>query len=207
LLEDVAARFSAAKLPAARLPASARPPDTLFFELPLGLPESDAARPCALTECAAALAAYNRAASPGQFLAGLKVRTGGTTAAAVPSTGQLAAVIAACRDVGVFWKATAGLHHPVRHYDGALGATVHGFLNVFAAAVLADAHELAVDRIQAILDDEDASHFRFDGDMLAWCELSTTATEIARAREHSLRSFGSCSFDEPCHDLRSLGLL
>ena len=54
-----------------------------------------------------------------------KVRCGGAT---VPTVAELAAFIRACREAGVPFKATAGLHHPIRR-DGE-----HGFLNLLAAA-------------------------------------------------------------------------
>ena len=54
----------------------------------------------------------------------VKLRCGG---ASIPSAEQVALVIASCREAGVPFKATAGLHHPVRR-----GAE-HGFLNLLAA--------------------------------------------------------------------------
>ena len=69
-----------------------------------------------------------------------KARTGGLVPEAIPDPGELARFIVACAAASVPWKATAGLHHPVRS-DQALTyepasprATMHGFLNVFAAA-------------------------------------------------------------------------
>ena len=43
-----------------------------------------------------------------------KIRTGGVTPEAIPSIEQLAAFILACADRQLAFKATAGLHHPVR---------------------------------------------------------------------------------------------
>ena len=34
---------------------------------------------------------------------------------------------------GIPWKATAGLHHPLRHFDDKLQTSMHGFVNVFGA--------------------------------------------------------------------------
>src|SRR5215211_7926750 len=44
----------------------------------------------------------------------VKLRCGG---AFVPSLEQVGLVVACCRDAGVAFKATAGLHHPVRRGD------------------------------------------------------------------------------------------
>jgi hypothetical protein len=139
--------------------------------------------------------------------AGLKIRTGGLDAAAFPSSEQVASVIALCRDHGIAWKATAGLHHPIRHVDRQLGIRVHGFINVFAAAVMAAAHGLDETVIWQILQDENASHFDFGDTSMRWGDLSVSIDEIARARRALALGFGSCSLDEPLADLRQLGCL
>ncbi len=84
---------------------------------------------------------------------------------------------------------------------------MHGFLNLLVAAVLADVHRLDVRRTAAIVGAVEPSQFDFSGDMLEWGDLSASPTQIAAARERSLRSFGSCSFDEPVGDLRTHGWL
>jgi hypothetical protein len=175
-----------------------------FFELP----SPPGNRPShawheALHTLVDAIADYNRTVDWGQQ-AGFKFRTGGTTPDAVPSCATLATVIDECCRANVFWKATAGLHQPLRHVDESLGAPVHGFVNLFAAAVLAKVHGLRSAQIEPIVDDRDAAHFRFAGDRLTWGKLSVTSEQITAARSHGLRSFGSCSFDEPIAGLRSL---
>jgi hypothetical protein len=137
----------------------------------------------------------------------LKFRTGGTTASAVPSVDQLAAVVVACRDHGLFWKATAGLHQPFRHFDAALGVSLHGFLNLFVAATLAEAHALGVADVAAILADDDPRNFSFATSALAWSDRTADIELIAAARRRGLQSFGSCSFDEPLAGLQALDVL
>jgi hypothetical protein len=137
----------------------------------------------------------------------LKLRCGGLEASAVPSVAQLAHVVTACRSLAVPLKATAGLHHPVRHFDNALQTRLHGFLNVFGAAVLAHLHHLDEDKVRQIVADEEASDFRFEDAGFRWNGLEATPEEIDTARRQFAISFGSCSFDEPRQDLRALGLL
>jgi hypothetical protein len=119
-----------------------------------------------------------------------KVRCGG---ASVPSVAELAAFVRACRSAGVAFKATAGLHHPVRRGDE------HGFLNLLAAAVFREE--------EAALAEDDPAAFRLDDDSFAWGGREAGPAEIARARREGLRSIGSCSFAEPVADLQALGFL
>jgi len=150
-----------------------------------------------------ALADYNRSAGERGCTAGLKVRTGGLTADAIPAPEQLAEFVAACRDAGVYWKATAGLHLPLRHFDVGVGATVHGFVNLFVAAALAAEHELRTGEIAEILREERPDRFQFTPDELTWNGRSVGVERIAAVRRSGLRSFGCCSFTEPCDGLQS----
>lgn len=141
-----------------------------------------------------------------------KVRTGGLAPEAVPRPGALARFIAACAAAGVPWKATAGLHHPVRA-DHALTyaadsprAVTHGFLNVFAAGALARAGASRED-LEALLCEGSPSAIRLGPDTLAWRHLRASADEVAETRRSFAISFGSCSFAEPVAGLRELGIL
>ncbi len=137
---------------------------------------------------------------------GFKLRTGGVTADTFPSTEQVAWAIASARDAGVPMKCTAGLHHPVRHFDESVQTKMHGFLNVFGAGVLAVVNNLSVEQIQTILEDEDPASFVFDDTGFVWKNLRVVTSEVLHARQQIV-SFGSCSFDEPREDLRSMGFL
>ena len=105
----------------------------------------------------------------------VKLRCGG---ALVPSVEQVALVIACCREAGVPFKATAGLHHPVRRGEE------HGFLNLLAATTAPPS------QLEAVLAEEDPNTIDF-----------------ASADRSLFTSFGSCSWREPVDDLRELGLL
>ena len=137
---------------------------------------------------------------------GLKLRTGGVTSEAFPSPEQIAWVITEVREAGVPMKCTAGLHHPIRHFNSSVNTKMHGFLNVFGAGVLAFANGISQAQIQSILEDEDPANFIFDEAGFEWRGLRVANSAMMRARQ-SITSFGSCSFDEPREDLRSLGLL
>lgn len=139
--------------------------------------------------------------------AGLKLRCGGLEADAFPSVEQVAAAIEECAVARVPLKFTAGLHHPLRHFDTALNTTMHGFLNVFLAGVLATEHRLAEPTLRELLLEEDPKAFRWDAESLGWREWSVRTPEVELARRYSVTSFGSCSFDEPRADLRALGWL
>jgi hypothetical protein len=138
---------------------------------------------------------------------GVKLRCGGLDAAAFPAPEPIAAAITACRDVLVPLKFTAGLHHPLRHYNEDVQTKMHGFLNVFAAGVLAHRFHLDEEQVRQVLEDEDPRHFTFDDDGMAWKDRRVSVGEIKLARQLAVTSFGSCSFDEPREDLRGLGLL
>jgi hypothetical protein len=137
---------------------------------------------------------------------GFKLRTGGVTADAFPSTEQVAWAIATVRDAGVPIKCTAGLHHPIRHFNDSVQTKIHGFLNVFGAGVLAERHGLTQTQIKTILEDENPEHFTFDENGFTLKDLRVVNSEIATSRLFAT-SFGSCSFDEPREDLKQLGLL
>jgi hypothetical protein len=133
--------------------------------------------------------------------AGAKVRCGGPTPEMYPSPAQLAAFVVGCRDRGLPFKATAGLHHPIR--DG----IVHGFLNLLGAAVLAHAEGAGEPELTAVLLEEDYNAFSLDDEAFAVCGKRFAADAVAAARERLFTGYGSCSFSEPVDDLRSLGLL
>lgn len=141
-----------------------------------------------------------------------KVRTGGVTPDAFPSPSALARFIVACAELGVPFKATAGLHHPLRGeqpltYDSdATAATMFGFLGVFTAATLArnGADESTV---MQVLEERDADAFSFADDALRWRGHTLDAAQVRAARHEFALSFGSCSFREPVDDLHRLGIL
>jgi hypothetical protein len=141
-----------------------------------------------------------RTTAPANLTIGAKVRCGGAAPGATPSVDDLAAFIAAAHAHDVPWKATAGLHHPVRAQQA------HGFLNVFVAGVALHAGAIEAERVAAVLGETDPLAFVVDPAHVGWHDARLEAEHIAAARERCV-SFGSCSFDEPVNDLRELGML
>ena len=142
----------------------------------------------------------------------VKVRTGGVTPDAIPSSAQVARILVACAAARVPFKATAGLHHAIRavrpltYVADSPTATVHGFLNVFAAAAVAWA-DGSVEAVEAVLREEDPKAIRFDGGGLSAGEHWISAGDLATCRTQFAMGFGSCSFAEPLADLKALGIL
>ncbi|MGH7243536.1 MAG: hypothetical protein ACREJD_08990 [Phycisphaerales bacterium] len=144
---------------------------------------------------------------------GAKIRTGGLTADAFPQAKQIAEFLVACRQAEVPFKATAGLHHPLRgshpltYEKDSAKCTMHGFMNVFVAGSFVFCQGADVGGAEEVLLETDAKAFICTDQGLTWRNHVLDITEIARAREAFALSFGSCSFDEPVEDLKKLGLL
>lgn len=138
-----------------------------------------------------------------------KIRTGGLKPEAIPSTASVAQFIIDCADRKLAFKATAGLHHPIRaeyaltYEPNAPRAVMHGFLNVLVASAFAWHGERDIEAILAELDPKAIS---FD-DSVHWRGKSLTAAQVQDARKNFVHSIGSCSFDEPVHELKMLALI
>ena len=137
---------------------------------------------------------------------GYKLRTGGVTADAFPSSAQIAGALVTAAAHQLPIKFTAGLHHPLRQFRDEVKTKMHGFLNVLGAAVLAAEHQWDAEQAVTMLEDEDPRSFSFTDDFFAWRDWNID-TERLQHRRKFVRSFGSCSFDEPREDLRALGFL
>ena len=141
-----------------------------------------------------------------------KIRTGGVTTAAIPLAEQVLRFMVACRDAGVPFKATAGLHHvirseyPLTYESDAPVGTMFGYLNIFlAAAAVTDGWTSS--EVLEVLELRDASRIAFDDEGVRVSGRLLSSDALARARMTSARSFGSCSFTEPVTEARALGLI
>jgi hypothetical protein len=142
-----------------------------------------------------------------------KIRTGGITQDAFPTTDQLARFIRTCLAANVPFKATAGLHHPLRcrkpltyESDSPTG-TMFGFLNVFVGAAFAR-NSIPFPLLLQILEEENPENFFFGDDGVYWREnYFVNNWNLEQLRQRGIISFGSCSFEEPVADLKAIRLL
>ncbi len=177
----------------------------VFWEMPHDKPE--------LPELIEGLRSLRRV----EFDAGLvprhcaKIRTGGVEAHLIPPLDQVAGFIHACALARVPFKATAGLHHPVRgdqaltYQPNSPRGVMHGFLNVFLAAAAAWEHGAPVRSLESILAVDDPASFQIEGDTIAVAGFRLTASQLGRTRVEFALAFGSCSFIEPVEDLVRMG--
>jgi hypothetical protein len=138
---------------------------------------------------------------------GAKIRTGGVTPDAHPTPLELARFLTSCAAADVPFKATAGLHHPYRHHCEQVGCKQFGFVNVFIGAALLFHGHVEQEELEMLLSDEHAMNFEFHPTQVSWKGRSVSLGALRDARDQFARSFGSCSFEEPLNDLRSLHLL
>jgi hypothetical protein len=167
---------------------------TVYFEIPI------ADDPAELIKAIAATGAR------------AKVRTGGITAGAFPTSTQLARFIKTCAHEDVPFKATAGLHHPIRSVNKLTyepdSATVmtHGFLNVFLAAAFAY-NGMDIEGLVELLEERSPEAFQFESGGVKWRGQMVVRGQLRNARSLFAISFGSCSFEEPIEDLKKINLL
>ncbi len=159
------------------------------------------------------------AEDPGELVAALaaaggraKVRTGGLTPDAFPAADNLFRFILRCSAAGVPFKATAGLHHPLRGSyrltyapDSPCGA-MYGFFNVFLSAA-AVSHDVPEPIARALLEEASVDALEFDDAGITYRGAMLTEAAFGHTRRYHAIAFGSCSFTEPIDELRALGLL
>jgi hypothetical protein len=141
-----------------------------------------------------------------------KVRTGGVTESGFPCSRDLIRFIASCKRASVPWKATAGLHHPVRgvyrltYEADSPSCMMHGFVNLFLAAGVLSAGGSENEAV-AILEETSIDAFDFRDGAIGWRSTGLTTAQIRDMRQNFAIGFGSCSFEEPIADLKALGWL
>jgi hypothetical protein len=143
-----------------------------------------------------------------------KIRCGGVTPDLFPKSEDIARFMLACNAADVPFKATAGLHHPIRsehpltYEPDAPRGTMHGFINVFlASAFVRSIKDFDLETTIAVLNETDPKAFVFNDESVSWNGITIPVAKLAQVREGFAMSYGSCSFVEPCDDLTAIGLL
>ena len=142
-----------------------------------------------------------------------KLRTGGVTRDDFPTSRDIIRFVRTCMAANVPFKATAGLHHPIRCFKpltyapDAPQGTMHGFLNVLLMTGFAR-ESFRVSLLEEVMEEEFEEVFEFTEAGVNWRGTNLlTLSHIAQLRLKGMHSFGSCSFDEPVADLQELGIL
>jgi len=165
-----------------------------FFELPLNPVPSEAIQALARTGARA------------------KLRMGGVATDSFPSATSIIAILAALAQQRVPFKATAGLHHPIRschriaYSADSPSSTMHGFTNLLCAAAILHFGSSRAEA-EAVLLEENPHAFRVAPECIGWRTLEWSAEQFHEVRRRFFLSFGSCSFTEPIQDLEALGWL
>jgi hypothetical protein len=172
---------------------AAAPKIETYIEIPMGATSS------ALLEIFAAAGA------------GVKLRMGGVVAEAFPPAAAVAEMLGALHRHGLAFKATAGLHHPLRarhpvtYAPDSPTGTMHGFINLVCAAALVHFGG-NIGEAATILEEQDPGAWHLTPDAITWRSHTWSAEHIAEVRKQFV-AFGSCSFEEPTGELEKLGWL
>jgi hypothetical protein len=144
--------------------------------------------------------------------ASAKLRTGGVTPDAFPSPETIVRFVAACNALGVPFKATAGLHHPLcgsyplTYSTDAPRSTMYGYVNLFLASAFIR-KGMAEPEARAVLEESRADAFLFRESGVSWRGNVLNRDDLRMTRSRLFLSFGSCSFREPVDEARELGLI
>ncbi|MGH3812827.1 MAG: hypothetical protein ACRDUV_10275, partial [Pseudonocardiaceae bacterium] len=123
----------------------------------------------------------------------LKLRCGGASAESFPSINEVADFLAIATGTGQPFKATAGLHHAVRHHDDRTGLTHHGLLNMLVGT----ARSISGTGVHEALRCTDAAALA--------AEAGALSQENARIVRDVFACYGSMSLTGPVADLIRLG--
>ena len=141
-----------------------------------------------------------------------KIRTGGLTPEAFPPAKNVVRFIRRCLDANVRFKATAGLHHPIRAeyaltYDATPPrGTMYGYLNLLLATAFMR-EGMSDGDAQRVLEEEDPTAFEITSGTIGWRGRSLATETLQALRDDAAVSFGSCSFREPVDELHALSPL
>jgi hypothetical protein len=142
----------------------------------------------------------------------VKLRMGGLIQEAFPSPQTTARILQELSDRHLSFKATAGLHHPLRSRhsftdtpDSPAGM-MNGFVNLCCASALIHFGGDGCDATP-VLEETDVFSWQVKPDAITWRSFRWSAEQLQETRQEFLISIGSCSFTEPIEDLGALGWL
>jgi hypothetical protein len=141
-----------------------------------------------------------------------KLRMGGVVGDAFPSTVSVAVMLKTLAQKKIPFKATAGLHHPLRslhpftYQKESQVGMMHGFMNLLCAAALVWFGGEAKEAEQ-LLEEGGPHAWHVATTAIRWRSWIWSTNQLQEVREQFLMSIGSCSFSEPINDLEALGWL
>ena len=112
---------------------------------------------------------------------------GGVVPEAIPSIPDVAQMLKTLADLRLPFKATAGLHHPLRskqpltYHPQSPTGVMHGFINLSCAAAVAFFGG-DVEEAKRLLAEEDPAAWKVSADSLRWRDQSWTAEQLATLR-------------------------
>ncbi len=124
-----------------------------------------------------------------------KLRCGGKSVESFPSVEEVADFVTIATLTGQPFKATAGLHHAVRHHDQGTGLTHHGLLNMLVGTAQAVSGSSAHEALRCT-----------DAAALA-AEAGSLSEDSSRVVREVFACYGSVSLSDPVAELVRLGLL
>ena len=137
---------------------------------------------------------------------GAKLRCGGLSKTDFPTVGEVTDFLWSATNTQLPFKATAGLHQPIRHFDPQVDTWRHGFVNLLVASVACDE---GADRetVQTIVAETDPQAFAMTAASVRWRDLHLPGSAITRSRFNGFIAYGSCDIDEPIGALRGFDFL
>lgn len=142
----------------------------------------------------------------------VKLRMGGVQADSFPSTDAVANMLRNLAVHQTSFKATAGLHHPLRSrhpitcVPNSSLATMHGFINLACAAALV-LFGSEPEEMSSLLDERDPDAWCITPHSISWRSHQWSTKQLCTVRREFLMSVGTCSFSDPIRDLEALGWL
>ncbi|MGI9528660.1 MAG: hypothetical protein ACR2NG_03040 [Acidimicrobiia bacterium] len=137
---------------------------------------------------------------------GAKLRCGGLSPEDFPTVEEIAEFLWTSTNEQLPFKATAGLHQPIRHFDEDAGVWRHGFVNLLMASVSCDDGAIK-ETVEAIVAESDPEEFAVSASAARWQKIRLPGSAIRRSRRNGFIAFGSCDIDEPITALRDLNFL